>query len=85
PDVVLLAGRGPFVRLMGRVIDRLSRRPVVVAGLPGMAIPAQRGALDYRRHADLLVVHSHREERAFTELGRRIGVQVPTALATLPF
>ena len=85
PDVVLLAGRGPFVRLMGRLIDALSHRPVVVAGLPGMAIPAQRGALDYRRHADLLVVHSHREERAFAELGRRIGVQVPTALATLPF
>ncbi|WP_341955182.1 DUF6716 putative glycosyltransferase [Microbacterium sp. LWH13-1.2] len=85
PDVVLLAGRGPFVRLMGRLVDTLSHRPVIVAGLPGMAIPAQRGALEYRRHADLLVVHSHREERAFAELGRRIGVQVPTALATLPF
>lgn len=85
PDVVLLAGRGPFVRLMGRVVDSLSRRPVVVAGMPGMAIPAQRGALDYRRHADLLVVHSHREERAFGELARRIGVRMPTALATLPF
>lgn len=85
PDVVLLAGRGPFVRLMGRVIDTLTHRPVTVAGLPGMAIPAQRGALDYRRYADLLVVHSHREERAFAELGARIGAQVPTALATLPF
>lgn len=85
PDVVLLAGRGPFVRLMGRVIDALRHRPVTVSGLPGMAIPAQRGALEYRRHTDLLVVHSHREERAFAELGRRIGVQTPTALATLPF
>lgn len=85
PDVVVLAGRGPFVRLMGRVIDALPERPVTVSGLPGMAIPAQRGALDYRRHTDLLVVHSHREQRAFAELGRRIGVQVPTALATLPF
>lgn len=85
PDVVLLAGRGPFVRLMGRVIDTLSARPVVVAGLPGMAIPAQRGALEYRRHADLLIVHSHREAAAFEDLGRRIGVRVPTALATLPF
>lgn len=85
PDVVLLAGRGPFVRLMGRVIDSLAHRPVTVSGLPGMAIPAQRGALDYRRHTDLLVVHSHREERAFAELGERIGVSLPTALATLPF
>ena len=85
PDVVLLAGRGPFVRLLGRVIDTLTHRPVTVAGLPGMAVPAQRGALEYRRHTDLLVLHSHREERAFAELGRRIGVPVPTALATLPF
>lgn len=85
PDVVLLAGRGPFVRLMGRVVDSLRHRPVTVSGLPGMAIPAQRGALDYRRHTDLLVLHSHREERAFAELGERIGVSVPTALATLPF
>ncbi|MBT2483392.1 MULTISPECIES: DUF6716 putative glycosyltransferase [unclassified Microbacterium] len=85
PDVVLLAGRGPFVRLMGRVIDSLTHRPVTVSGLPGMAIPAQRGALEYRRHTDLLVVHSHRETRAFAELGRRIGVSMPTALATLPF
>ncbi|MHC9046568.1 DUF6716 putative glycosyltransferase [Microbacterium saperdae] len=85
PDVVLLAGRGPFVRLLGRVIDTLTHRPVTVSGLPGMAVPAQRGALDYRRHTDLLILHSHREERAFAELGRRIGVSLPTALATLPF
>lgn len=85
PDVVVLAGRGPFVRLIARQIDRLTRRPVVVSGLPGMSIPAQRGALEYRRESDLLVVHSRREERAFVELGRRTGVQVPTALATLPF
>ena len=85
PDVVLLAGRGPFVRLMGRVIDALSHRPVTISGLPGMAIPAQRGALDYRRCTDLMIVHSHREARAFEELGDRIGVQLPTALATLPF
>ncbi|WP_292786017.1 MULTISPECIES: DUF6716 putative glycosyltransferase [unclassified Microbacterium] len=85
PDVVLLAGRGPFVRLLGRVVDALPHRPVTVSGLPGMAIPAQRGALDYRRHTDLLVVHSHRERRAFADLGERIGVQMPIALATLPF
>jgi hypothetical protein len=85
PDVVVLAGRGPFVRLMGRVVDALPHRPVTVSGLPGMAVPAQRGALEYRRHTDLLVLHSHREMRAFADLGRRIGVQVPSALATLPF
>ncbi|MBN8204650.1 hypothetical protein JF550_01615 [Microbacterium esteraromaticum] len=85
PDVVVLAGRAPFVRLMGREIDRLRRRPVVVSGLPGMSIPALRGALEYRRHCDLMVVHSHREVDAFERLGRALGVNVPIALATLPF
>jgi hypothetical protein len=85
PDVVVLAGRGPFVRLMARAIDGLTPRPVVVSGLPGMSIPAQRGALEYRRESDLLVLHSHREMRAFEALGERIGMPVPTALATLPY
>lgn len=85
PDVVVLAGRGPLVRLVMREIDRLPQRPVTVSGLPGMSIPAQRGALEYRRESDLLIVHSRREERAVEALGRRIGLAVPTALATLPY
>lgn len=85
PDVVVLAGRAPFVRLLGREIDRLARRPVVVSGVPGMSIPALRGALEYRRHCDLMVVHSHREVTAYSRLGRALGVTVPVALATLPF
>ncbi len=85
PDVVVLAGRGPFVRLVARVIDTLKQRPVVVSGLPGMSIPAQRGALEYRRESDLLVLHSHREIRAFEALGDRLGMVVPMALATLPY
>lgn len=78
-------GRAPFVRLIARVIDTLKHRPVVVSGLPGMSIPAQRGALEGRRESDLLVLHSHREIRAFEALGDRIGMPVPTALATLPY
>ncbi|HWV48091.1 MAG TPA: DUF6716 putative glycosyltransferase [Microbacterium sp.] len=85
PDAVVLAGRGAFVRLLGGQIDRLEKRPVVIGGLPGMSIPAQRGALEYRKHCDLVVLHSHRERRAFAELGKRIGVDVPLALATLPY
>lgn len=85
PDVVVLAGRGPFVRLVARVVDTLAQRPVVVSGLPGMSVPAQRGALEYRRESDLMIVHSHREIRAFEELGDRLGLVVPTALATLPY
>jgi len=85
PDVVVLAGRASFVRLLSREIDRLAQRPVVVSGLPGMSIPALRGALDYRRHTDLLVVHSRREVAAYSRLARALGVTVPVALATLPF
>ncbi|UJP09582.1 hypothetical protein L2X99_14340 [Microbacterium sp. KUDC0406] len=85
PDVVVLAGRAPFVRLLGCEIDRLAERPIVVSGLPGMSIPALRGALEYRRHTDLMVVHSRREVAAYSRLGRRLGVTVPIALATLPY
>jgi hypothetical protein len=85
PDVLVVAGRGPFARLVMRVVDTVQPRPVTVAGLPGMAIPAQRGAAQYRREADLLVVHSRREERAFAELAATIGLDLRLGLATLPF
>ncbi len=85
PDVVIIAGRGPLVRIILRAVDSLPRRPVVVGGLPGISIPAQRGAVLYRRNCDLMLVQSVRERRAFTELARRLGVKVEFALATLPF
>lgn len=85
PDVVVVAGRGPFVRLVLRQVDRLPVRPVVVSGLPGMSIPAQRGAALYRRHTDLMVVHSHREVRAFRDLATRLGAPLELGLATLPY
>ncbi|SDG58960.1 DUF6716 putative glycosyltransferase [Microbacterium sp. 77mftsu3.1] len=85
PDVVVIGGRGPFVRLVMRQIDRVTPRPVVVSGLPGMSIPAQRGAALYRRHCDLMVVHSKRELRAFRQLADRLGLTMRFGLATLPF
>lgn len=84
-DVVVLAGRGPFVRLMSTQIDRVHPRPVVVSGLPGISVPAMRGAAQYRRHADLFVVHSRREMRAFSELSAALGLPLDITLATLPF
>lgn len=85
PDVVVVAGRGPLVRIVMRQIDRVQPRPVVVTGMPGISIPAQRGALTYRRESDLFVIHSRREARAFGELARHLGMNTPIALATLPF
>jgi len=85
PDVVVIAGKGPLVRLVMREIDRVHPRPVVVTGLPGISIPAQRGAVTYRRETDLFLVHSHREERAFRELAGRLGADIRIGLARLPF
>lgn len=85
PDAVVIAGRGPFVRLVMREIDRMHPRPVVVTGLPGISIPAQRAAVTYRRESDLFLVHSHREERAFADLARRLGADLRLGLASLPF
>lgn len=85
PDVVVLGGRGPFVRLVIREIDRVTPRPVVVSGLPGISIPALRGAAMYRRHSDLVIVHSLRERRAFRQLAERLGIELRLGLATLPY
>ena len=85
PDVVVVSARGPLVRLLQRELDHLTPRPVIVVGLPGISIPAQRGAATYRRHADLFVVHSRREKRAFHELYDRLGLSMELGLATLPF
>ena len=85
PDVVLIAGRGPFVQLMEREVDRLEQRPVIVTGMPGISLPAQVGAVRYRRYSDLLVVHSLRERRAFAELCAHVGTDLRLGLATLPY
>jgi hypothetical protein len=85
PDAVVVAGRGPFVRLAMQQIDALAKRPVVITGLPGMAIPAQRGALHYRQRADIFLVHSRRERRAFTDLASHMDVAMRFGLASLPY
>ncbi|GAA5039120.1 DUF6716 putative glycosyltransferase [Microbacterium fluvii] len=85
PDVVVVAGRGPFVRMVVHAVRTLHPRPVIVSGMPGMSIPAQRGAVHYRREVDLFVVHSRREKRAFRDLAERMEVPLRLGLATLPF
>lgn len=85
PDVVLLATRGPVVRVVGRLVAGLDPRPVVATGLPGISIPATRKAVMFREQADLFVLHSRREVREFGELADRIGAPQRFALATLPF
>ncbi|MEI3847505.1 MULTISPECIES: DUF6716 putative glycosyltransferase [unclassified Microbacterium] len=84
-DVVVLGARGPLVRVLARDVAALAPRPVVVTGLPGIAIPATRKAVVYRLQCDLFVVHSRRELREFAALSARTGYAHRYALATLPF
>jgi len=86
PDLVLIATRGPVVRVIIRAIASLrGRRPVLVTGLPGLTIPAVRKAIAYRSQADLVVLHSKREIRDFTALALEMGVDQRFGLARLPF
>lgn len=85
PDAVLVATPGPIAMVLTRIVAALEPRPVVVAGLPGISIPVTRKALQYRRQADLVVLHSRREIREFGELAARKGWDHRFGLATLPF
>lgn len=86
PDAVLVSLIGPMAEL---VIDEVHRRvpgrPVLVTGLPGISFPAKWKGIFFRARADLFVLHSHREVRAYEELAAAGGVAPHFALATLPF
>lgn len=84
-EVVLLAARGPLVRVLARELGALTPRPVLVTGLPGISIPATRKAIAYRTQCDLFVLHSRRERADFTALAGERGIPQRFALATLPF
>ncbi|MDQ3738527.1 MAG: hypothetical protein M3337_05090 [Actinomycetota bacterium] len=83
PDAVVLAATGPTVAAITAVLPR--RRPVVAAGLPGVALPVAERALRARRHLDVFITHSRRERRLYGEGFRNIGADTEVALVTLPF
>ena len=85
PDVVLLAARGPLVRVLARVVRTCVPSSVIATGLPGISVPATRKALVYRASCDVFVLHSHREVREFTALAIEKGFVQRFALARLPF
>lgn len=85
PDAVIVAARGPVVRVLIRTVAALNPRPVIVSGLPGISIPATTAAVIHRTQSDLFVLHSTREVEAFTALARRRGLSQQFALARLPF
>ena len=86
PDAVLVSLIGPVAELViDEVHRRVPRRPVLVTGLPGISFPAKWKGIFFRARADLFVLHSHREVRAYEELATAGGVAPHFALATLPF
>ncbi|MBI5161502.1 MAG: hypothetical protein HY996_08855 [Micrococcales bacterium] len=85
PDAVLLAVRGPSVKVVHRAVTASGHRPVVVSGLPGISFPATWKAIAYRAQADLVVVHSRREVASFEALAERMPGRPSFALASLPF
>ena len=86
PDAVLVSTIGPVAELLiEEVHRRVSPRPVLLTGLPGISFPAKWKGVFSRARADLFVLHSHREVRAYEELATENGVEPAFALATLPF
>ncbi|WP_439690390.1 DUF6716 putative glycosyltransferase [Curtobacterium sp. SP.BCp] len=86
PDAVLVALIGPVAELVvDQVHRRVRDRPVLVTGLPGISYPAKWKGVFLRARADLFVLHSHREVRAYEDLARTGGLEPAFALATLPF
>ncbi|MBT1682219.1 DUF6716 putative glycosyltransferase [Curtobacterium flaccumfaciens] len=86
PDAVLVSLIGPVAELViDEVHRRIPNRPVLVSGLPGISFPSKWKGIFFRARADLFVLHSHREVRAYEEMAREGGVEPHFALATLPF
>lgn|GEM_PF-317344 len=85
PHAVLLALRGPFVRVVAPRLLRRRNRPVLVSGFPGLTIPAVPKAVIYREQTDLIVLHSRREVREFRANAAELGIDRMFGLATLPF
>jgi hypothetical protein len=86
PDVVLLACTGPVVAALTAQRAFWGRtRPVLVAGLPGISVPATRRAVTSRAACDLFLLHSKREVADFAEIGARRAPRLAFGLAPLPF
>jgi hypothetical protein len=87
PDVVLVAATGPVAEMVARTVVKADpqRRPALVTGLPGMALPATPRGTAWRRWCDAFVVHSRRERLAYQDAFAAHGVEPHVVLTHLPF
>jgi hypothetical protein len=85
PNAVLLACTGPSAHAYQEALGRATYRPVLIAGIPGIALPARRRAWGYRGAVDLFVVHSRREVGEYDRVRMLMGKTGRVGLATIPF
>ncbi|WP_166984028.1 DUF6716 putative glycosyltransferase [Paramicrobacterium fandaimingii] len=85
PHIVLLALRGPLVRVVAPIVAAMPGRPAIISGFPGLTIPAEPKAIIYREQCDMIVLHSTREVREFSANAAQLGIGMRFALARLPF
>jgi hypothetical protein len=85
PDVVLLACTGPTISVLQRGLARLSHRPVLVAGIPGVALPALPKAWTRRSGIDLFLTHSERERDEYSRARDEARASGAVGLASLPY
>lgn len=85
-DVVLVAATGPVGQVVGRLVHDLpGRRPALVTGLPGLALPATAVGVRRRAWCDAFVVHSRAERDAYRTAFAAQGLEPRIVLARLPF
>jgi hypothetical protein len=85
PDAVLLACTGPTAHAFQDVLSTGAHRPVLMAGIPGIGLPARRKAWAFRGAIDLMIVHSHREVEEYDRIRLLTGKAARIGLATIPF
>ncbi|MDM7856596.1 DUF6716 putative glycosyltransferase [Cellulomonas alba] len=85
PDVLLVAATGPVAQVVGRLAQRARRRPALVTGLPGLALPATAVGVRRRTWCDAFVVHSRAERSAYGAAFAAAGTAPAVVLSHLPF
>lgn len=85
PDAMLLAATGPVVEWVADMALELPVPPVLLSGIPGMALPARRKGLNFRKRIHAWIVHSHRERTEYQALLDDQLQECRLVLSRLPF
>jgi hypothetical protein len=86
PTALLVACTGPTAQVVLAAARRLpDGGPLLVGGLPGVALPASAEAVRWRAGIDVLVVHSPAEREAFAPIVASESPGTRVVLTRLPF